>query len=187
MRCMERRLWILGLACWPLAHLVAQEEPRPRHKVSAAELYEALATRFPVRMGMGGLLEVQVSAPGLLLLPARNRLGATLLAEIGGQRVRPLQSAEMDIVFGLRYEASDQTLRARDAEILGLRWPGLPPEGAEALQRVLPGIAREAMRELVLHRFTARELALPDTMGFEPDTLTVLDDGLEIRFRPKAR
>ena len=41
--------------------------------------------------------------------------------------------------------------------------------------------------DVVLHRFTERELALPDTMGFEPGTLTVLDDGVDIEFVPKRR
>jgi hypothetical protein len=39
--------------------------------------------------------------------------------------------------------------------------------------------------ELVLHRFTARDLALPDTMGFEPSTLTVVADGVLVEFRQK--
>ena len=67
-----------------------------------------------------------------------------------------------------------------------MRWPGLPPEPLRAVQRMLPAMAREAVGEVVLHQFTARELALADTMGFEPEQLTVVDDGLVVSFGPKA-
>ena len=50
---------------------------------------------------------------------------------------------------------------------------------------MLPGMAREVAAELVLHRFTSRELALPDTMGFEPAQVSVVDDGVLVEFREK--
>jgi hypothetical protein len=185
---MDRRLVIAALACWPGALVLAQqEERRPTHRISAAELHKALSARFPVRLGLAGLLELDVSAPGLLLLPARNKLGASLLAEASGPALRRMQTGEMDLVFALRYEASDQTLRAHQLEVLDVRMPGLSADGLQALQRVLPAVAREAVGEIVMHRFTPRELALPDTMGFEPEKVTVVDDGVVIGFRPKQR
>jgi hypothetical protein len=45
----------------------------------------------------------------------------------------------------------------------------------------------EAVGEVVLHEFSPSELALADTMGFEPETITVVDDGLVIGFGPKRR
>lgn len=185
---MDRRLLMTALACWPAARLLAQDEAaRPRHKVSAAALHSALSSKFPVRFGLAGLLELQVSAPSLHLLPARNQLGATLVAQVTGAQLRQAQTGELDIVFAVRYEPSDQTVRAYRPEILALQWPGLPPETALALRRVLPEMAREAVGEVVLHRFSPGELALADTMGFEPEKITVVEDGLLILFGPKPR
>jgi hypothetical protein len=185
---MRRRLLFPALACLPLTGLLAQDEDtRPRHKIAAAELHEALSRRFPLRLGLGGLLELRVSAPRLLLLPARNQLGATLLAQPGGPGWPGVPAGEVDLLFSLRYEGSDQSLRAYRPEVRELRLPGVPPEGVQALQRLLPALAREAVGEVVLHRFSARELALPDTMGFEPEKVTVLDDGLLVVFTPKRR
>lgn len=185
---MHRRLALLAaLAGWPAARLFAEEaQPRPRHKISAATLYEALSKRFPVRGGLAGLLEVQVSAPRLLLLPARNRIGAALLAHLSGPQLPAAQSGEMDLVFALRYEPSDRTLRAHRAEVLDVRWPGLPPEGMQALRSVLPSMTRQ-LGEIVLHRLTPADLALPDTMGFEPGEIEVADDGVVVYFRPKPQ
>jgi hypothetical protein len=185
---MRRRLLFAALACSAGAALRAQDEsPRPHQKISAAELHRALSSRFPLRVGAPGLLEVLVSAPRLLLLPARNQLGATLQAVASGSQLHRPQRGEMDAVFSLRYEASDQTVRGHHLDVLDLRWPGLSPQGLQTMQQLLPALARDALGEIVLHRFSPRELALPDTMGFQPETLTVLEDGLDISFGLKPR
>jgi hypothetical protein len=184
---MHRRLMLAALACWPARDLLAQEDaPRPRHKIPASVLYEALSARFPLRFAFGPLLQLQVSAPRLLLLPASKQIGAALRADVSGLQLAQPQAGEMDLVFRLRYEASDRTLRAHDPQVLELRWPGLPPETAQALQGLMPALAQQ-VGEVVLHRFSSRELALADTMGFAPEEIRVLDDGLLILFGPKPR
>ncbi|HET8745946.1 MAG TPA: DUF1439 domain-containing protein [Ramlibacter sp.] len=184
---MNRRFALAWLACWPTRGLLAQEMPAgPRQKISAARLYEALSARFPLRLAIAPVLQVQISAPRLLLLPARNQLGAALRAEFAGLQLGGAQAGEMDLVFGLRYEPSDRSLRARDPQILEIRWPGLPPETAQALQGLLPALSQQ-LGEVVLHRFTARDLALPETMGLQPQELQVVDDGLLVLFGPKPR
>lgn len=183
---MHRRSLVAALACSPAVALFAQDEQRPRFKVSATQLYEALADRFPARFGIPGLAQVQVSAPALLMLPARNKLGASLHAEVtGGGIAGGVPPGMLDLAFALRYEAQDRSIRAYEPEILRVDWPALAAEAQQALQVLLPGLARDVAAELVLHRFTARELALPDTMGFEPGTLTVVDDGVLVGFREK--
>ena len=182
---MDRRSLVAALACWPALPLLALDDQRPRYKLSAARLYEALSARFPVRFGIPGLVQVQVSAPALLLLPARNKLGASLHAEASGSGVGRVQPGMLDLVFSLRYEGEDRSIRAYEPEIADVQWPGLTAEALQALQVILPGMAREVAAELVLHKFTSRELALPDAMGFEPGTLTVAEDGVLVEFREK--
>jgi hypothetical protein len=185
---MNRRIALCALACLPARPAFTQAaDPRPRHKISAAQLHATMAERFPVRVGLEGVLDVRVSAPALLLLPRRNLLGATLQAQLGGLAPQHAQAGEIDVAFGLRWEPADQTVRAHSLELLDLRWTGLPIEMTQALRRVLPALAREAVGEVVLHRLSARELALADTMGFEPERLTVLHDGLLVEFGPKRR
>ena len=108
-----------------------------------------------------------------------------------GQRIAALfgdvpdPSGEVDVVFALRYEPADQTLRAHQPDILDIRLPGLSHDGIQLLRTLLPALAREVLGEVVLHKFSRRELGLADTMGFEPDKVTVVDDGLEVVFTPK--
>ncbi|MES3000524.1 MAG: DUF1439 domain-containing protein [Pseudomonadota bacterium] len=184
---MDRRLLLTSLACLPTGALLAQEEaPVPRHRISAAQLHDALSARFPVRLVVGGLLALQVSAPRLLLLPARNQLGATLVVQLSGQQLQPIPSGEVDAVFALRYEPADQTVRAHRLDILDLRWPGLQPQFLHALQAQLRAATRDAVGEVVLHKFQPRDLALANVMGFEPKTLNVVDDGVVVSFGPKS-
>jgi hypothetical protein len=186
---MDRRLLLTALACWPMGHLFAQEEeaPGPRHKISAAQLHGALSARFPLRLVIGGLFALQVSAPRLLLLPARDQLGATLVMRLAGLQLQPIPPGEADVVFALRYEAADQTVRAHHLDILALRWPGLQREVLQLVQAQLRATAREAVGEVIVHKFVPRELALADTMGFEPQRLTVVDDGVLVSFGPKLQ
>ncbi|MDB5953813.1 DUF885 domain-containing protein [Ramlibacter sp.] len=183
---MLRRLILAAIAGWPLHRSLAQDEiPRPRYKVSAAQLYEAMARRFPLRLGVAGLFELQVSAPSLLLLPARNLLGATLVTDLSGVQLPQAGRGETDLGFALRYEPGDRTLRARHPQVLDLRWPGLPAQTRQGLLALMPSLS-DGFGEVVLHQFTAGELGLPETMGFEPDEIKVQPDGIEILFRPKS-
>lgn len=184
---MDRRVLLTALACCVAPTGARAAQGRPRHRISAGTLHEALSQRFPLRLDLGGLFELVVGAPALLLLPARNKLGASLQAQAGGAIVQQLPPGELDLVFSLRYERRDRTLRAHDPELLDLRWQGLPPQAVQAFRRVLPAVAQEAMGEIELHHFSDRDLALADAMGFEPERITVMDDGILLEFGPKPR
>lgn len=183
---MRRRSFIAAIPASAAFHARAQEQPsRPRQKISAGELFNTLTARFPVRIPLT-LIDLQLDAKSLLLVPARQKLGATLALQASGFQIRQADAGgELDTAFSLRYERSDRTLRARDPEILDLRWPGLAPDAVATLKGVLPRAARDAIGEFVLHQFTGKELALPDTMGFEPGKIEVVEDGLVIWFQPK--
>ncbi|MEJ7931649.1 DUF1439 domain-containing protein [Ramlibacter sp. AN1015] len=183
---MDRRLVTAALLCMPGPLLATTDDPRPRHKVPAAELHQALTSRFPVRVGVPGLIFVEVSAPRLHLLPARNRLGAGLQADIVSASGR-LPPGDLDVTFSLRYEGADRTLRAHQMTLLDLRWPGMPPEWTGLVRDALSTMGGDTVGEIVLHTFSSSELALPETMGFQPGRLTVVGDGLVVEFEPKTR
>lgn len=183
---MHRRLLIAALGCWPATRLLAQDEAsRPRQKVSAGAIWKAMSARFPVSFAFPGLLDLRIDARRLLLLPERQRLGAALAARVTDLSTGRVYPGDLDLTFALRFERSDQTLRARNLEVSGLRSPALPPEAAESWQDLLDELARSAMAEVILHRFTPGELALPEAMGFQPEKVTVENDGVEIGFGPK--
>ncbi|HSV34566.1 MAG TPA: DUF1439 domain-containing protein [Ramlibacter sp.] len=165
----------------PLPRAVAQ----PHYKVSARQLQEALAQRFPLRYPVQGLVEFQMQTPRLRFLPEQNRLGSELLIDASGAALRRSHSGIVDVDFALRYEPSDQTLRAHQLRVQEVRLPTLPPDAAAFLDAYIRASAQRALLEVVLHRLQPRDLALADTMGFEPGDITVAADGLVIGFVPK--
>lgn len=168
-----------------LGSRVATAQAKPSYTVSAAQLQEAVAQRFPLRYQVAGLLDLDVKSPLLRLLPAQNRLAAAVAVNAGGPALGRSYPGTFDIDFALRYEPSDQTLRAHQIQVRSLRMDGLNTGTTELLQATLPGLVRDNLREVVVHRLRSQDLALPDSMGVQPDTITVTRDGLEIGFAPK--
>ena len=158
---------------------------QPRYTVSTAQLQAAVAEKFPLRYPVAGLFDLALQAPRLKLLPAVNRINADIPVEAAGEALRRRYAGNFDIDFALRYEASDRTLRAYQIQVNALRFPGLRPEVSDLLNTYAPVLAAQALREVVLHQLSAKDLALADTMGLEPGSITVTDQGLVIDFKNK--
>ena len=115
---MLRRPLLVTLAAWPAVRLAAQPEAkRPHHKIPASQLLEALSARFPLRFAVPGVMDLVVGDPALLLLATRNKLGSALQLEARGPALRDQVKAEVDVLFGLRYEPGDRTVRTQDPEV----------------------------------------------------------------------
>lgn len=184
---MKRRLLLTrsaGLA-WGVgtAHSAwTTEQDLPGYKVSQTQLQQAVAQRFPLRFPVGGLLDLHVQAPRLRLLPELNRLGTEMVVEAAGPALNRSYTGMFDLDFALRYEPSDQSIRAHQLRVNSLRFDGLAARPAELLDAYGPALAAQALREVVLHRLRPQDLALPDAMGLRPDSITVTPEGLVIAF-----
>ena len=158
---------------------------QPRYAVSAAVLQDAVAQRFPMRLGLGGLLQLTVRTPVLRLLPKVNRVATDMIVVVAGPGLEPPATGEFDLDFALRYERSDQTIRARRLRVRSLRISGMPAPYPELLYGFSQALAQQAFGEIVVHRLSAADLALAEGLGLEPDTITVTADGLVIGFAPR--
>ena len=182
---MKRRLLLttsvtggLGAALAPLRLAVGQ----PRYTVSAQQLQQAVSKRFPLRYAVRGLLQFSVREPELRLLPEVNRVATLMAIEVEGPALARASNGEFAVDFALRYEPSDQSIRARGLRVLSLRVAGLQAPYPALLDAVRDVLAQQAFGEIVLHRLGQKELGLADTMGLEPDTITVVPEGLAITF-----
>ena len=182
---MQRRFFLgagrnLALAGWVAAGLPGALAQQPRFTVSAAQLQQTVAQRFPLRYPVQGLLDLNLQAPRLRLLPAQNRLAADMLVEAAGPALRRSHSGSFSVDFALRYEPSDRTLRAVQLHFQNLQFASLQPAVVELLNAYGPALAEQSMQEVVLHQLSPQDLALPDTMGLQPGSITVTDQGLVI-------
>lgn len=159
---------------------------QPSYTVSLEQLQKAVARRFPLKRQVGGLVEFTLQAPQLRLLPEQNRLGAEMVLGAAGPALRDSIAGTFDVDFALRYEASDQTIRAHQLKVNSLRMIGLAPGPSALLEAYAPNLAQQALLEVVVHQLRPQDLQLADTMGLEPSTITVTDKGLAIGFVNKA-
>ena len=164
---------------WPAAHA------QPGYTVSAEQLQQMVAQRFPLRYPVPGLLDLDVQAPRLHLLPAQNRLRAEMVVEAAGPALRRTHTGAFDVDFALRYEASDSTIRAHQLHFRHLRFTGLQPAASELLSTYGPALAQQSLREVVLHQLRPQDLALADGLGLQPGSITVTETGLLIGFVAK--
>ena len=194
-----RRRALLPLAlCLPLSRLAwaastddAPSEPDdapqtlPSYTLSTAQLQQAVAERFPLRYPVPGVLNMGMQRPLLTLLPAQNSLGAEMGVDVAGPALRTAHQGTLEVEFGLRYEPSDLTIRAHQLRFKRLSLPSLPPAVVALLNSYGPALTERALREVVVHRLKASDLALPSGMGMRPGTITVTDKGLRIGFVPQ--
>ena len=144
-----------------------------------------IAGHFPARYPVGNLFNLEVEAPHLRLLPELNRLASEMVLDAAGPALRRSYRGSFDVDFALRYEPSDQSIRAHELRVHSFRLAGLPPQTLGLLQAYGQALAEQALLEVVLHRLSPRDLALADTMGLQPGDITVTAEGLVIGFVAK--
>jgi hypothetical protein len=182
---MRRKLVLHVAACALLVAAglgAAPAQAQPNYTVSAAQLQQAVAQRFPMQYPLGGLVDLGLQAPVLRLMPEVNRLGATMAVDAGGPALGQRYTGNFDVDFALRYEASDKSIRAHQLHFNSLRLAGLPSGPSALIGAYGNSLAQQALLEVVVHHLRPQDLVLADTLGLEPGTLTVTDKGLVIGF-----
>jgi len=158
----------------------------PRYAIGVREIERALATRFPRRYPLAGLLELQVQTPRVALVPERDQLNAVMDVQASSALLQGRQPhGVLDVDFGLRYEPSDRTVRADRVQVNRLRIEGLPPATAELLARYGTPLANQALEGAVLHQLKEQDLALTDSLGVQPERIGVTPAGIVVEFGPR--
>ena len=184
----SRRRWLLGAALGLALAGSGCTPSGPRSvTLSLDQMQEKLATRFPRRYPVAGLAELNLQTPRLSLRPERNRINAVMAVEASGPALRRTYNGSMDVDFALRFEPSDQTVRATELEVLALQLDGLPAQASTLLAGLGPTLAQQALREVVLYQVRPRDLALADSLGLQPGRMTVTPQGLVIELAPRPQ
>jgi hypothetical protein len=172
---------VLAFNLFACSTLTAQ----PRLVVSKEQLQQVVAKRFPLRYPVVGLLNLEVQAPDIRLLPEQNRLNATMVVEASGAALNRKQTGTFEVEFALRYEVSDRTLRATALRFKRLSFPGLQPMASDMLNLYGQTLSEKALLEVVLHTLKPQDLGMADGLGMQPGSITVTDKGLVVDFVKK--
>jgi hypothetical protein len=180
--CRNIAITLLAFSLLACSTLTAQ----PRFVVSKDQLQQVVAKRFPLRYPVAGLLNLEVQAPQIQLLPEINRLSAVMAVEASGVALNRKQAGAFEVEFALRYEVSDRTLRATGLKFKRLNFPGLQPMASEMLNLYGQTLSEKALLEVVLHTLRPQDLGMADGLGMQPGSITVTERGLVVDFVNKS-
>lgn len=185
---MQRRRFLLSTACAvPLLTTACSGSSLPRQiSMTTQQLQAAVGSKFPKPFPVAGLLQLQLQAPALAMLPQTNQIRAVLPAQLSGPVLQQTFQGQLDVSFGLRYVAADRTLRAHRVVVNGLQIADAPPALADMLATYAPRLGEQVLESMALHQFADKDLALADTIGLQPGAITVTAKGLtmELDIKP---
>lgn len=177
----------LPLLCWGAAGCAHAHQPRPiDYTLSLTALTLQVAKRFPYTQELAGqFVTLELLNPRLALLPASNQIATRLDLRLATGALGLASEGMLAVDFGLRWEASDRTIRMTQPKLKSVRLDAVPPQYQNWLDRNAPRLVEALLDDYVLHRVDERELAFATGLGYEPASLQVTAQGLKVRLNPK--
>ena len=154
--------------------------------VSETELRLLLAGVFPIQRRVLELLDLELTAPMLRLLPAQNRLALTLNLSSRERLSGKVGSGHLGFDSMLRYDARDASVRLTQVRIdrlsfeAGAAAASKPSAEPGNVARIGQALAERAFEDLVIYRVPAERQATLRQFGLQPGAVTVTAGGLEI-------
>jgi hypothetical protein len=150
------------------------------------ELARILDTQFPLDSRLMDVVDVQVDAPRLTLLPERNRLATELDVVTSERLYGRAYRGQITLDYGLRYDGPTQAIRLTEVRVNKLELEDGPADAAmpPTLNRLGSLLAEQMLNDLAVYRFTAEEAEALRRTGYAPGRLVVTARGLEITLLP---
>lgn len=186
---LPRRHLLVSALLLPLAGCqTLQPGPRPID-ISERKLMQLMAQRFPLRQRHLGLVDLTLDQPRLRLMPQEDRIGTELNYRVGTLVPGlPAMQGVMGLSYGLRFEASDRTLRLTQVRLEKLGVEGLSAAQADQVRQLAGSLlAGELLQEMVVHQLKAEDLDAVGRRGYRPGALKVVPGGLRLVLEPMAR
>lgn len=190
MNLLLRRRWMMAAMALATGLLAACSAILPATRqvdISEQKLLGLVAKQFPVKKRYLEVFEVSLSDPSLRLMPETNRVGTRLNFAVSSllNRAEPWRG-QMELSYGLRYQASDLSVRLGAVRLEGLQLTGVPAAYAQALRGVGTQVAESLLQDLVVHQIRPEDLRRVEGMGYQPGKLSVVPGGLRLQLDPKA-
>lgn len=160
-----------------------------------AELAERVGRAFPQTRRVLEVLEVELSAPQLRLLPETNRLALALWLRTRERVLGLAGHGALAFDCALRYEPRDASLRLTQVRVQQLSLapgagPATPPSDraaggglagdGPAGARLGPALAERVLEDLAIYRLGAEQLERLRRAGLVPGAVTVTSRGVEV-------
>lgn len=151
-------------------------------RVTADELTEKMARRFPLEKSVAGLLDVTLVRPKVELVAEQQRVvtsfDVSVKLALSGKSV----AGTLKISARPEYVAVSRSLFLRDARVDQIRIDNMPDALSAALAKAASNFARDAVEDKSLYTFKAEELTRYG-VRYEPDRIEVRTDALVLKVK----
>lgn len=147
--------------------------------VTRDELQAELARRFPITRRYGELASVSLHDPQLALDGSANRATLASRLVIRSPLLRPSSvRGQVAVSSGLRWDASDLSVRLQDPRAEQVRIDGVTGNDARNMERISASVVQEALQGYPLHTLRPEELRL----GLKVQGITIGGEEIKVRF-----
>jgi hypothetical protein len=154
-------------------------------ELSQAQLQQLIARQFPIERRYLELLDVSLAAPQLQLRPETNRLAAEFEVRVTDRLYRVPHRGSLVLNCGLRFEASDHTLRLADVRVDRLDVDGSPALLRQQLDRVAVLLAEQALNDRVVYALRPKDIDALEGRGLRPGDIRVRATGVLVTLAPR--
>lgn len=160
--------------------------------LSEGDIQERLLKIFPQQRRLLEVLDVDMGAPELRLLPEQNRLAARFDIRARERLFGGSWTGRLAFDAGLRWDSVDQSLRLMQVRVQDL---ANQPEGAAErgafertpFERLGAAVAERMLEGLRLYTLEPERAAQLQRQGLRPASVDVNWRGVQIRFEPVPR
>jgi len=151
-------------------------------RMSADELTQRMAKRFPVEKSVAGLLDITLANPRVGLSEIDNRITTDFMVDLK----LPLSSKKMTGTVKIsgrpEYVPETRSLFLRDAKVERIRVENMSDSLSAALARTTSVLARETLEDKPLHVFTEDQFSKYG-VKYTPERIVVRGDSLVLKLR----
>lgn len=151
-------------------------------KMSADELTQRMAKRFPVEKSVAGLLDVTLANPRVALSEADNRITTDFMIDLKLPLTNKKLTGTVKISGRPDYVPETRSLYLRDAKVDRIRVDNMSDSLSTAVAKATSTIARDMLEDKPLHVFKPEEFSKYG-VNYTPDRIIVRGDTLVLKLR----
>jgi hypothetical protein len=169
---------LLGACASPAVQVITRRSV----SLTPEQLQQAFDQRFPFEVQPNAWVQVRLSSPRVRLLGQDRRLAARVQLELRERLLSTRHPAQVELDFGLRYEATDRSIRMQDVRVRQAALLDLPPSVRELVSRQSALWLQPRLEGQSLYQIKPSDLSFVAALGLEPKGLRWADDALTLEF-----
>lgn len=153
-------------------------------EVSQMQLQQWVERQFPLDNRLLELLDVRLATPRLALRPETNRIATEFEVTVSDRVFKSPHRGALAIDYALRFETSDNTVRATNVRIERVEIDGAPALLQRQLDRIALRLAEQALDERPIYTLRPKDLEAVQGRRYRPGDIRVTPAGLVITLLP---